>query len=93
MAKFTKMALDKKWIEAENRPGKAGGGFCTGLPIQKETRIFMTWGNEYAHLVLRGGAHGPNYYLHDLYRAQKYIHAKELHNPSLLVDCSHDNSG
>ncbi len=51
MAEFTKMAIDKKWIEAENRPGKAGGGFCTGLPIQKETRIFMTWGNEYAHLL------------------------------------------
>lgn len=51
MADYTKMAIDKNWIEAENRAGKAGGGFCTGLPIQKETRIFMTWGNEYAHLL------------------------------------------
>lgn len=51
MAEFTRRALDLQWIEAENRPGKGGGGFCTGFPTHGETRIFMTWGGEYDHLM------------------------------------------
>jgi pepF/M3 family oligoendopeptidase len=45
MAAFAKMAFEKSWIEAENRPGKRPGGYCTGLPEAKESRIFMTYGN------------------------------------------------
>jgi 3-deoxy-7-phosphoheptulonate synthase len=41
--------------------------------------------------VLRGGAGGPNYFLHDLYRASKLITTKGLANPAILVDASHDN--
>jgi oligoendopeptidase F len=37
------MALDKRWVEAEDRPGKAAGGWCTRVPIKKESRIFMTF--------------------------------------------------
>jgi len=43
MAKFAKMAFDKRWIEAEDRPGKAAGGFCVGFPKSKQSRIFMTY--------------------------------------------------
>ena len=43
MAAFSKMALDKGWVEAEDRPGKRPGGFCTNLTQSKETRIFMTY--------------------------------------------------
>jgi pepF/M3 family oligoendopeptidase len=43
MAEFSQMAFDKRWIEAENRSGKAGGGFCTGFGPVKESRIFMTY--------------------------------------------------
>lgn len=50
-----------------------------------------TSGNPFAHLVLRGGAGGPNYFLHDLYRASKLITSKGLKNPAILVDASHDN--
>ena len=28
MADFSRSALEKRWIEAEDRPGKAGGGYC-----------------------------------------------------------------
>jgi oligoendopeptidase F len=43
MGKFTREALDKRWVEAENRPGKGAGGWCSRIPIRKESRIFMTF--------------------------------------------------
>ena len=43
MAEFTKEAFAKSWIEAESRPGKRPGGFCTSFPLSKESRIFMTY--------------------------------------------------
>ncbi len=43
MAKFAKMALENEWIEAEDRPGKRPGGFCTEFSQSKQSRIFMTY--------------------------------------------------
>ncbi|MDA1210878.1 MAG: M3 family oligoendopeptidase [Planctomycetota bacterium] len=40
---FARLAIEKHWIEAENRAGKRQGGFCTGFPTNKESRIFMTY--------------------------------------------------
>lgn len=40
---FAEHALAEGWIEAEDRAGKRQGGFCTDLPVSKETRIFMTF--------------------------------------------------
>lgn len=45
MADFAKMAFEKSWIEAEDRPGKRPGGYCTSLPETQESRIFMTYSN------------------------------------------------
>ncbi|SYZ72081.1 Oligoendopeptidase, pepF/M3 family [Candidatus Zixiibacteriota bacterium] len=50
LADFSRMALDKRWVEAEDRPGKAGGGYCTTLRVSKQSRIFMTWGGSFAEL-------------------------------------------
>lgn len=44
MSEFAQMAFDKAWIEAEDRPGKRPGGYCTSLPMSQESRIFMTYG-------------------------------------------------
>ena len=44
MSEFAQMAFDKAWIEAEDRPGKRPGGYCTSLPRSQESRIFMTYG-------------------------------------------------
>lgn len=44
MSEFAQMAFDKTWIEAEDRPGKRPGGYCTSLPKSQESRIFMTYG-------------------------------------------------
>ncbi|MDT1995480.1 oligoendopeptidase [Carnobacterium divergens] len=43
MADFAQYAFDHSWIEAEDRSGKRPGGYCTGFPESKESRIFMTY--------------------------------------------------
>ena len=45
MADFAKKALSKGWVDAKQSPKKRAGGFCTGLPLLKESRIFMTYAN------------------------------------------------
>ncbi|WP_163581382.1 M3 family oligoendopeptidase [Gracilibacillus saliphilus] len=43
LADFAKHALENRWVEAENRPNKRPGGYCTSLPEFSESRIFMTF--------------------------------------------------
>ncbi|EWG09840.1 M3 family oligoendopeptidase [Cytobacillus firmus] len=43
MTSFSKKAFEEKWIEAEDRPGKAPGGFHTYFPEDSQSRIFMTY--------------------------------------------------
>lgn len=43
MASFAKHAIENRWVESEDRPGKRPGGFCTSFPLQEESRIFMTY--------------------------------------------------
>lgn len=43
MATFSERAFAEGWIEGEDREGKRPGGFCTSLPLAKQTRIFMTF--------------------------------------------------
>ncbi|MBI4250233.1 3-deoxy-7-phosphoheptulonate synthase [Candidatus Uhrbacteria bacterium] len=50
-----------------------------------------TGGNEYAHLVLRGGADGPNYAEPHIIRAAEILNKNLVKNPSIIIDASHDN--
>src|SRR5699024_2944730 len=43
LSNFTKHALENRWVEAEDRPNKRPGGYCTSLPEFEESRIFMTF--------------------------------------------------
>lgn len=43
LASFTKTAFKDSWIEAEDRDNKRPGGFCTGMPLSEQSRIFMTY--------------------------------------------------
>ena len=43
MADFASMALEGRWVEAEDRPGKRPGGYCTSLPLSRQSRVFMTF--------------------------------------------------
>lgn len=43
MADFTAKCFNEGWIEAEDRPGKRPGAFCTTFPEKQESRVFMTF--------------------------------------------------
>lgn len=40
---FSRKAFEDRWIEAEDRANKRPGGFCTGMPMSEQSRIFMTY--------------------------------------------------
>lgn len=43
LADFAETAFQSGWIESEDRAGKRPGGFCTSLPLKRQSRIFMTY--------------------------------------------------
>ncbi|BAS26690.1 oligoendopeptidase [Limnochorda pilosa] len=43
LADFARNAFERRWIEAEDRPGKRPGGFCTSFPLSRQSRIFTTF--------------------------------------------------
>lgn len=43
LGKFTDLAFEKNWIDAEPRKGKRGGAFCSSIKAIKESRILMTF--------------------------------------------------
>ena len=49
-ADFTRMALDKRWVEAEDRSGKGGGAFCTPMRAAKQSRVMMTFSGTFDSL-------------------------------------------
>jgi pepF/M3 family oligoendopeptidase len=51
MADFMQEALEKRWIEGEDRPGKRGGGFCTGFGPRQQSRIFMTYSGTFENML------------------------------------------
>lgn len=43
LAIFAERAFNNHWIDAEQRPGKRGGGFCMSLPAVKQSRILCNF--------------------------------------------------
>ncbi|MFH1276949.1 MAG: M3 family oligoendopeptidase [Candidatus Eisenbacteria bacterium] len=62
LTEFSRHALESRWVEAEDRPGKRAGGFCTDFPLNKETRIFMTFGGTYGNVSTLGHELGHAYH-------------------------------
>lgn len=63
-----------------------------GLDAQGRAALVETSGNPDTHLVLRGGHQGPNYDTHSIAEVCAAMAAAGL-DASLMVDCSHANSG
>jgi 3-deoxy-7-phosphoheptulonate synthase len=62
-----------------------------GIDSSGRVGVVRTAGNPYGHLVLRGGARGPNYGAAEVSKAVAAL--KKAHvNPRVLIDASHDNS-
>lgn len=51
-----------------------------------------TSGNDYAHLVLRGGNKKPNISKENIIKTIESLKNKNIKNPSIIIDASHDNS-
>jgi pepF/M3 family oligoendopeptidase len=71
-AEFTRMALDKNWIEAEDRANKAGGAFCTDFPAAKQTRVFMTFENTFDNVMTLAHELGHAYHQHIVMELQPF---------------------
>lgn len=62
-----------------------------GIDLDGQTCIIHTRGNRYMHLILRGGAQGPNYHAEHIETAVDRLVEAGL-EPRVMVDCSHGNS-
>jgi 3-deoxy-7-phosphoheptulonate synthase len=60
------------------------------MTLKGHSAIFCTSGNEYAHVILRGGGR-PNYDRESVNEAAENLQSVGL-TPGLMVDCSHANS-
>jgi len=74
-------------IEAARRPQH-----FLGVDEHGQAAALHSAGNPDGHLVLRGGAGGPNYGALGLDAAEQRLAHLALARP-IVVDCSHDNSG
>lgn len=63
-----------------------------GIDQDGNTCVFHTTGNDVCHLILRGGKNRPNYHEEDVETAELMMKKARL-LPSIMVDCSHANSG
>ena len=62
-----------------------------GINSAGEVSIIKTSGNQYAHLVLRGGGGKPNYDSINILRSEQALEKSGL-KANIMVDCSHENS-
>ena len=63
-----------------------------GINAQGQSSIVRTRGNQYGHLVLRGGVTRPNYDTVSVAIAEEAL-AKAKLPTNIVIDCSHANSG
>ena len=62
-----------------------------GIDQDGQVAVIRTKGNRYGHIVLRGGAKGPNYDSVTIALVEKEL-AKNALPANIVVDCSHANS-
>ena len=62
-----------------------------GINNQGQVAIIETSGNQYGHIVLRGGSQGPNYDSVHIRLCEEAL-AKAGLSGNIMVDCSHANS-
>lgn len=62
-----------------------------GINSQGQVAVIHTKGNQYAHVVLRGGSNGPNYDSVNIALCEQALEKAKI-VPNIMVDCSHANS-
>ena len=67
------------------------GHHFLGIDEEGRTCIVQTRGNEFGHMILRGGTNKPNYHANKVAEAAQKLRQEDL-PPTVMVDCSHANS-
>jgi 3-deoxy-7-phosphoheptulonate synthase len=62
-----------------------------GINSEGQVAVIHTTGNRYAHVVLRGGSHGPNYDSVHITLCEQELQKAGV-TTNIMVDCSHANS-
>ncbi|AFZ11098.1 3-deoxy-D-arabinoheptulosonate-7-phosphate synthase [Crinalium epipsammum PCC 9333] len=62
-----------------------------GINQQGQVSIFRTKGNDYGHVILRGGDRQPNFDADNVKIAEEKLKAANL-LPRIVIDCSHGNT-
>ena len=62
-----------------------------GINCQGQVAVIETTGNQYGHIVLRGGSKGPNYDATNVKHCEEALDKAKLKN-NIMIDLSHANS-
>jgi len=68
---FVKRARDNHWIDAEQRDGKQGGAFCTGVSRVKESRVFCNFDGSFDQVGTLAHELGHAFHNECAYQADK----------------------
>ena len=72
LAEFCRMAVDKRWVEAEDRPGKRAGACCNGTGPLRQTRVFMTYAGTYENMLTLAHELGHSYH-HEVLKERPFL--------------------
>ncbi len=64
LARYFEESLKKQWVESEPRAGKVPGAFCTGTPVTKEQRVYMTFSGALSDVSTLAHEFGHAYHSH-----------------------------
>jgi pepF/M3 family oligoendopeptidase len=73
LAAFAKRAVDNNWIDAEQREGKRGGGFCMEVQGVKESRILINFDGSFDQVSTMAHELGHAFHNECAYQANKTI--------------------
>jgi pepF/M3 family oligoendopeptidase len=71
LATFSRRAFDNNWIDAEQREGKRGGGFCMEVQGVKESRILVNYDGSYDQISTLAHELGHAFHNECAYQANK----------------------
>ncbi len=70
---FAEKAFHNSWIDAEIRPGKVGGAYCTSFPKAKESRILCNFDGSFSSIITLAHELGHAYH-HEVLKETCAIH-------------------
>lgn len=73
LSAFAQRAFDHRWIDAEQRDGKRGGGFCMEVQGVKESRILVNFDGSFDQVSTMAHELGHGFHNECAYQAKKTV--------------------